>query len=44
MLFVTAICGIIFSLMSGQPLLIVGSTGPLLIFEEEVFKVRFNIR
>ena len=27
-------CGIIFALISGQPLLILGSTGPLLVFEE----------
>lgn len=32
MLVATAICGIIFALTAGQPLIILGGTGPLLIF------------
>lgn len=35
----TTISGVIFSLLSGQPLLIVGFTGPLLVFEEGIYKV-----
>lgn len=35
----TTIGGILFSLFSGQPLLIVGFTGPLLVFEEAVYTV-----
>ncbi|XP_074641945.1 anion exchange protein 3-like isoform X2 [Tubulanus polymorphus] len=37
MLICTSICGIIFSLLSGQPLLIIGATGPVLVFEEALF-------
>uniref|UniRef100_H2ZCS8 Anion exchange protein n=1 Tax=Ciona savignyi TaxID=51511 RepID=H2ZCS8_CIOSA len=32
------ISGCVFGLLSGQPLLVVGSTGPLLVFEEAVYK------
>uniref|UniRef100_F6XL93 Anion exchange protein n=1 Tax=Ciona intestinalis TaxID=7719 RepID=F6XL93_CIOIN len=31
------VCGCMFGLISGQPLLVVGSTGPLLVFEEAVY-------
>ncbi|KAK6629364.1 hypothetical protein RUM43_003181 [Polyplax serrata] len=33
----TCICGILFALLSGQPLVIVGTTGPLLLFDESLF-------
>ncbi|XP_077997828.1 band 3 anion transport protein-like [Glandiceps talaboti] len=33
----TAFCGVLFALLSGQPLLIIGATGPVLIFEEAVY-------
>lgn len=39
MLVSTAICGIVFSLFSGQPLIIIGATGPVLVFEEALYKV-----
>lgn len=35
----TSVSGIIFSLFSGQPLLIVGTTGPLLLFDDALYKV-----
>lgn len=35
----TATLGIIFSLLAGQPLLIIGFSGPLLVFEEAFYKV-----
>lgn len=35
----TAVIGIIFSLLAGQPLLIIGFSGPLLVFEEAYYKV-----
>lgn len=35
----TATLGVIFSLLAGQPLLIIGFSGPLLVFEEAYFKV-----
>ncbi|KAF3695128.1 Anion exchange protein 3 [Channa argus] len=34
----TAALGIIFSLLAGQPLLIIGFSGPLLVFEEAFYK------
>ncbi len=41
MLVSTAICGVVFSLLSGQPLIIIGATGPVLVFEEALYKVIF---
>ena len=35
----TSINGMIFSLIAGQPLIIIGTTGPILVFEEIVHKV-----
>lgn len=35
----TAVCGIVFALFSGQPLNIIGVTGPILVFEENLYKV-----
>jgi len=39
MLISTSVCGIVFALFSGQPLIIVGATGPVLVFEEVLYKV-----
>ena len=36
----TATLGVIFSLLAGQPLLIIGFSGPLLVFEEAFYKVK----
>jgi len=33
-----AICGISYHLFAGQPLTVVGSTGPVLVFETIVYK------
>ena len=38
-LLATSICGIIFSLTAGQPLMIVGTTGPILVFEQATYDV-----
>jgi hypothetical protein len=35
----TATLGVVFSLLGGQPLLIIGFSGPLLVFEEAFYKV-----
>ena len=35
----TALGGILFGLFSGQPLIVVGVTGPVLVFEEMVYTV-----
>lgn len=37
-LIATCVAGIIFALLSGQPLVIVGSTGPLLLFDESLYE------
>ena len=42
MLLGSAICGIVFSIFSGQPLTIIGVTGPILVFEETLFLVSIN--
>ena len=31
--------GLIFSLLGGQPILIIGFTGPILVFEESLYQV-----
>lgn len=41
MMLSTSVCGMVFSLASGQPLMIIGGTGPVLIFEEYLYKVRY---
>ncbi|VDD90794.1 unnamed protein product [Enterobius vermicularis] len=38
-LFGGAICGVFYHLFSGQPLTIIGSTGPVLVFETIVFEI-----
>lgn len=38
-LLATSFSGIFFGLFSGQPLMIVGTTGPILVFEEATFNV-----
>jgi len=40
MLIATASNGIFFSLFSGQPLMLFGSTGPMIVFEEMLFIVK----
>jgi solute carrier family 4 anion exchanger 3 len=52
MLIATALNGVIFSLFSGQPIMIFGATGPFLVFEEMLYNVtpyiasffKFNIK
>jgi len=39
MLLCTSICGVLFALLSAQPLVIIGATGPIIVFEEALFKV-----
>ncbi len=40
MLIASSISGFLFGLVSGQPLLILGPTGPFLVFEEMVYDVK----
>ncbi len=35
----TAVCGVVFALFAAQPLNIIGITGPILVFEENLYKV-----
>ena len=35
----SAVCGVLFALFSGQPLVIIGVTGPILVFEENLYSV-----
>lgn len=39
MVVATAVSGIIFGLFSGQPLIILGATGPLLVMEESIYSL-----
>ena len=39
MILATALSGILFSLFAGQPLIIIGATGPLLVFENSTFQL-----
>jgi len=39
MLLSGALCGTIYALFSGQPLTIIGATGPLLIFESIIYQL-----
>lgn len=38
-IFATSLCGILFGLFAGQPLIILGATGPVLIFEQSIYEV-----
>ena len=40
MLLCTSISGILYALLSAQPLIIIGATGPFVVFEEALFRVR----
>ena len=40
MMISTSLNGIVFALFSGQPLIIIGPTGPVLVFEENLLLVR----
>ena len=39
MLIGVSVSGILFSLLGGQPILIIGFTGPILVFEESLYQV-----
>jgi hypothetical protein len=43
MLIATSLNGVIFGLFSGQPLMILGATGPFLVFEEMLYNVYFIV-
>ncbi|XP_048578952.1 band 3 anion transport protein isoform X2 [Nematostella vectensis] len=37
-IFASCFCGLLFALFSGQPLIIIGATGPVMVFEQTIFK------
>ena len=37
----TCMCGILFGLLAGQPLIIIGATGPVLVFEQTIYVVTY---
>ena len=39
----TSASGIFFALLAGQPLIIIGATGPLLLFDESLYSVSLNV-
>lgn len=39
----TALQGLVFSVLSAQPLLVIGFSGPLLVFEEAFFTVSLHL-
>jgi len=39
-IFGSCLCGILFGLFAGQPLIIIGATGPVLVFEQSIFQVK----
>lgn len=43
MIVATAVSGIIFGLFAGQPLIILGATGPMLVMEESIYNLSFEI-
>ncbi|XP_071942826.1 band 3 anion transport protein-like [Antedon mediterranea] len=38
MIISTGLCGIVFAMFAGQPLILIGATGPMLVFEENLFQ------
>lgn len=40
----TCVQGVVFCLLAAQPVLVIGFTGPLLVFEEAFFQVWFRQR
>lgn len=39
----TAVQGVIFCLLAAQPVLVIGFSGPLLVFEEAFYKVIYKL-
>ena len=39
----TSISGMLFSLFCGQPLLLIGPTGPVLVFEQSLYNVSLTL-
>lgn len=37
-IYATCLCGVLFGLFAGQPLIIIGATGPVLVFEQTIYE------
>ena len=44
MLVASAVCGIVYALFSGQPLIILGGTGPLLVFTATLYRLCIDLQ
>ena len=38
-IFAASACSILFALFAGQPIMILGATGPILVFEQSIYEV-----
>lgn len=41
-IFAASACSILFALFAGQPIMIIGATGPILVFEQSIYEVSIN--
>ena len=39
-----SVCGLIFAFVSAQPMIVIGVTGPILVFEESLYKVIYRVQ
>ena len=42
-IFAASACSILFALFSGQPIMIIGATGPMLVFEQSIYEVTIHL-
>lgn len=42
-IYATCLCGVLFGLFAGQPLIIIGATGPVLVFEQTIYEVSWYL-
>ena len=43
MMCATSLCGVLFALFGGQPLMVLGATGPLLVMETSIYQLSLSI-
>ena len=42
-IFAASACSILFALFAGQPVMIIGATGPILVFEQSIYEVNIDL-
>lgn len=42
-IFAASACSILLALFAGQPMMIIGATGPILVFEQSIYEVNINL-